>query len=298
MKIPLKLTRSRKYLRSSNPDTVMIKKTGKKNSSRKDSSGNKNGKTRMRQRREKSEQAARVLFIPGLGADQDMYLPVLRELARSGFPMKPTFLRLYSPEPGKETLEDFTRYLFEDQDLKGQTFDCVVGGSMGGMIAQQAYHDGLIKTDHMILMCTLYRGDQLTHLAKFGVILTSLTPRFTWKLIRGFVSIVYPLFRFNTPWAVIFARMIARFDIDLLFKAPKMIRNWRKGLDDRTTPVPDCSLFHFHGKFDPLISFPGVARMRKPEYIDPWGAHLIFVRRAREIAGMIDSRCHPQKEGI
>lgn len=241
---------------------------------------------------QRAERAANILLVPGLGADVDMYLPILRELARSGFPMQIHYLRLAPPLSFNETMKDYTQRIVNEQLRdENRSFDCVVGASMGGMISQQALEDGLISTPLLILVCTLYHGSQLTPLAKMGAMLVRFVPSFLRRVARLITALLYPLFRFYTPWSVLFARMLLRADADLLFTAPVMIRNWRSERRADQIPNYNCALFHFHGTLDPLISYRKISAVRKPEFSETGGGHLTFVSRAREIAGIIDSKC-------
>lgn len=246
-------------------------------------------------------------MIPGLGADADMYLPLIREMLKlqssssapysekqSGSvtpePSHPIlcslqFITLIDPEPG-ETLEQYTERILEASGLENRAFHTVIATSMGGMIAQIALANGWIKADRLFLVSTLSSGDDLTFFAKVGAPLLPFLPRFFRRPVQIVMGFLYPVVRFHLPYSVIFGRMLLRTSTDLLFFAPGMIRNWRRKKEG-IPGLPVSRIEQFHGDRDPLLNWKKVSKRRPVEHRYRGASHLVFVTHAAQIAKRI-----------
>lgn len=232
-----------------------------------------------------------LLFFPGLAADVDMYLPLIRELTRRRFPIRMEHVFNGPMTHSEETLEDYSLRMIEEHGLKDRHFKCVIASSMGGMLAQIALKRGWIQTDQLILISTAFSGDDLQFYSIWGAHLLRYVPSFLHKTIRNIMGFAYPILRFNNQWSRILGIMIRRNDASLLFTAPYMIRNWRRGKPSPILRKEDIPVYQFHGTMDQLISYSKIKRKRNIEYTDRFGSHLTFIYRASEIASVIESRC-------
>ncbi len=226
---------------------------------------------------------AEILFLPGLGADRDMYLAVISELMALHFPFTPYSTENLPMQSEDESLESYTKRIIEAALPEGHNgrFDAVVGCSMGGMIAAKALEEGLIQTDSLFLISSALNGRGLTWFSGLSLSVFPWIPGSLRGILRDCVAWLYPVFRFWVPWSVVIATMIRRADKDLLFQASRMIHRW-KGCRPENLPVRN--FWQIHGTMDPILSYRRLREVRPPDVTVPLGGHILFLTHAPFIA--------------
>jgi len=230
----------------------------------------------------KSRRRKRVLFLPGLGTDRDMYVPILEHIAEGA--IEQTHFE-YRDSLRYRDLESYAHEMFAIQGLIGQKFDVIVGTSMGGMIAQIALRRKWIKAARCVLISTAFSGEDLTALSGIvGNVIRILPDVLTGIVIHVF-AFSYPYLRATMRYRFLFSRMILRVSPRFMSKGIDMILRWR-GVSGETG-FTGVRLIAFHGTRDPLIAFEKILTRRTPEHILPRGNHIVFTQIGALIAGAI-----------
>ncbi|MCR9144443.1 MAG: alpha/beta hydrolase [bacterium] len=240
----------------------------------------------------KSNQVSRVLLLPALATDRNLYRSLLAALPPGNCEI--VALRYGASRPGEGLSEYVRRQFLEQFPAAGKAavrFDLVIGTSLGGMAAQELIASGLVSSDRLILISTCFSGRDLTRLVRIVSPVFSILPRIPRGLRRLALRIVawlFPIVRRGVPDPAGFTAMTARADVDFLFASGTMIANWRLGeqpLNIAAGLAPQT--LHIHGTRDPVLSFESIQRQRPPEIAVPGGDHILILTRAPEIAESI-----------
>ncbi len=239
--------------------------------------------------------AARYVFLPGLGATGAMYDPLIHHInTRRKQPIVAEHVEYIAPER-RESLRQFAARLFDDYSRptnNRKSFisepDVLVGCSFGGMIAQEWIAQGLLQPKRLVLISTAFCGADLSNVAGKLARAADLVPAFAYRPMRNTVARLFPFFR-PSPWAKGLAQMSRELPPPLIFRAAKMIRQWRRGLDENELRDAIAGGFtkdtlFMMGLRDPVISARRVRKRREPDVIFERGDHLIAVARPAEIA--------------
>lgn len=217
-----------------------------------------------------------ILWIPGLGANEIMYIPLLKELNKIYHNnINNTFLKFYDTEPYKiKTLEEYCDYIYEKNLNKfNKYYDYVIACSMGGMILQIFLQQKKIHAKHYILLSTAFSGNDITILGNLLGRFLYLLPLFFRIYFQKFISFSYRIYRYNIKYVRQFSKMFEEFPTNVFFEAPTWIRKWQ-GID--TNILYHKNIFVIHGTSDPLISFKKISKKRKPNLIFKKGSHILF----------------------
>ncbi|GIX42104.1 MAG: hypothetical protein KatS3mg129_1837 [Leptospiraceae bacterium] len=229
-----------------------------------------------------------ILWIPGLGANEIMYIPLIKELNKIyNNNIRNTFIKFYDVKPYEiKTLEEYTDFLVQKNDSKlKQKYDIVIGCSMGGMILQILLEKQLIKAKKIILLSTAFNGKGLTLLAKILAYFIYRIPVILRKMIQYFIAYSYRIYRYNIKFVYQFSKMFEEFPTNVFFEAPKWIYNW-KGINK--TILYNKNIYVIHGTSDPLISFNKISTNRRPNLIFKKGSHILFSLYPDILAKKID----------
>ena len=224
----------------------------------------------------------KILFCPGIGANGDMFLPIMEELENLSVKFTPIFLDFPRPVSKSESLAEYTRRAFSDHKFKNKKFDMVVGCSFGGMLLQEALKQEIIGNTKTVLICTAHSGRDINSLFYRFSPLFYLLPGFMYRPLQILIAILYPLFRMKESWAGKFARMFLKTDPSVFFIAPIMICSWNTGED--FSPQLSEKTIQFHGTSDPLISYKKLSGRRVPEFPMYKKNHIIFATDYKFIA--------------
>ena len=216
-------------------------------------------------KRKSTRRPLRVLWIPGLGADQRMYEPLTRALEKDdSFQWDHHFVTY--PQDARDlaevrSLEDLASLTLQSvietigardkssksaagkkgpriegatqsqskksgQKSKALTFDLIVGVSMGGMIAQILVGQNRIFTRNLALISTAYSGEDLRGPFRQFSWLPAALPGPVRRGMQWSIGKAYPFFRPNVREARKFAAMFLEFPQKIFFEAPRWIRNW------------------------------------------------------------------------
>ena len=229
----------------------------------------------------------KILFCPGIGANGDMFLPIMKELENLSVKFTPTFLNFPHPVSKNESLHEYTERAFNDIKLKNKKFDLVVGCSFGGMLLQEALNQGIIKKTKTVLICTAHSGKDINSFFYRLHPLFYLLPVFMYRPLQMIIAFLYPIFRYKETWARKFSRMFMKTDPSVFFIAPIMICSWNT--EENFYPLLPEKTIQFHGTSDPLISYKKLSVRRVPEFPMYKKNHIIFATDSKFIADEIKS---------
>ncbi|MCS7205224.1 MAG: alpha/beta hydrolase [Leptospiraceae bacterium] len=218
----------------------------------------------------------KILWIPGLGANEVMFIPMLKEFHRYyQFQIQNVFFKYYDVPPNQiQNLEEYADFLYEKNQTKlSFLYDIVIGCSLGGMILQTLIHKKKIQSRIYVLLSTGFHGDQLTFLSKFLTWLVDLIPTRSRRTLQLLISYSYRYFRFDLKFAYQFSKMFEDFPTNVFFESPKWIRNW-EGIPEDELFSPN--FYVIHGTRDPLLSFKKIQKTRKPNLVIKKGNHILF----------------------
>jgi esterase/lipase len=216
------------------------------------------------------------LWIPGLGANEVMFLPLIKELNKIyNNNIKNTFFKYYDIKPFEfDTLEKYSDYLIQKNKLKlNKSYDVVIGCSLGGMILQILLSKQKIYSKKFILLSTAFKGKDLTLLAKILSILMYNLPVLFRKPLQYIISYSYRIYRYNIKYVYQFSKMFEEFPTNVFFEAPKWIYQW---IGINPFILFNKNIYTIHGTSDPLISYKQIEKSRRPNLVFKKGNHILF----------------------
>lgn len=213
-----------------------------------------------------------LLWIPGLGGNEVMFAPILREIRKVLPDARNFFFRYYDVPPRSvKTLEEYTLHLAEkNKNLLGRTYRLATGCSLGGMILQILLEKKLLRVGKAVLLSTAFSGHDLTYFARVMSFLLFSLPVCLRKPAQKLIAGLYPVFRYRLPYAREFGKMFAEFPENVFFEAPRWISRWQ-GAENSGRK----SVLVLHGTKDPLISFVRVSA-KKENVTAIEGSHILF----------------------
>ncbi len=218
----------------------------------------------------------KILWIPGLGANEVMFVPLIHELnILYKNNIKNSFIKFYDCEPYTvRSLEEYVNILINKniQKLK-QKYDVVIACSLGGMVLQILIENKIIHAKKYVLLSTAFDGEDITFLAKIIVKIMYNIPVFLRKYLQHLVAFLYRFFRFYLKQVKHLSKMFYDFPTNVFFEAPYWIYCW-KGIDKRI--LYEKNIYVIHGTADPLISFKKISKIRMPNLIFLKGNHILF----------------------
>lgn len=257
----------------------------------------------------------RVLLMPALACDEDLYAPLrvsLRELGASdsGADRAPQlkaaareladarFISVrYGDAHRREPLSAYgARQVYEQHanvNSGGLDCDLVIGTSFGGMCTQAAIHAGVLRAKALVLISTCFSGRDLQpwlYAFRWSFGLLPYLPNWTRRMLLQLVAWLFPIVRRRIAEPARMRAMIRRSNLSYLFESGRMIAEWRASdaPDQAPRGLPERTLF-VHGRRDPVIAFSRVAAKRRPDVAPAGGDHIMIMTRpdelAREIAG-------------
>jgi len=229
----------------------------------------------------------KILWIPGLGANEIMFVPLIRELnILYKNNIINNFIKFYDIEPYRvHSLEEYVNILINKNfHLLKQQYDVVIACSLGGMVLQILLERRIIHAKKYILLSTAFEGDSLTILSKIIAKIMYNIPVFLRKSLQRLTAFLYRFFRFYLKHVEHLSKMFYDFPTNVFFEAPNWIYCW-KGIDKRI--LFNKNIFVIHGTSDPLISFKKLSKIRKPNLIFLKGNHILFSMYPRTLAQKI-----------
>ncbi len=229
-----------------------------------------------------------VLFLAGLGMDREIFYPILGEILFRNLPLRFREVVNTPMLHRGETFSSYTKRLLYDQEAMGREYLCVVGYSMGGLMAQEALERGWIRTKNLILISTGFRGEHMTGWVRAMARILPHAPALLRRPLLLMARFLYRLLRITHPWSGIVSGMIGRYSPALLFQAPEMMLRWRSGEErpddaELFSSLPENTLLYM-GTKDPLFSFRRVSTCRLPNRLYRKGDHLLIVESATQVA--------------
>lgn len=214
-----------------------------------------------------NELPPKLIFFPGLGADERLFAP-----QRTAFPE--LIVPPWIPPRKREGLADYAARLAEtlprDEPI-------VLGGvSLGGMIAYEVARHARPQATILIASCRTREGIPAPYRA--GGFLWPIIPRRIFRVAQ--FSAKRTLRLFGLVSAEQQNKLIAMFrEMDPAFMhwAVSAILHWNP------PPLANIPLFQIHGSRDRIIP----ARRVRPDIWIPDGGHLINITHAEEVNGFI-----------
>jgi pimeloyl-ACP methyl ester carboxylesterase len=205
----------------------------------------------------------RLVFFPGLGADERLFAPQIGEFPDAIVPR-------WIPPRKQEGLAEYARRLAED--LPRDRPMLLVGVSLGGMItcevARHVRPSGVI----LIASCRNRRGLRLVY--RPGRVFWNFVPAGVFKIAQRFAAPVLRWFGEGSPHdKTLLVTMFREMDPAFMHWAVSAILRWNP------LPLTDIPVFHIHGGRDRLIP----AWRVNPDLLMPDGGHLINVTHAAEV---------------
>ncbi len=229
----------------------------------------------------------RILWIPGLGANEVMYISLIRELNKNfKNQIQNNFFYFYDVPPYQiNSMNEYIDFLYKkNYKLLKQKYDIAIGCSLGGMVLQILLEKRKLNSKYFIFLSTALQGDDLTILAKNLAKILYKIPISLRKFLQNIVSFSYRIFRFYLKEVIHFSNMFKHFPTNVFFEAPYWILKW-KGISKNI--LFNKNIYFIHGTFDPLISFKKVHRKKKIEFIIKKGSHIIFSTHSKIIGSKI-----------
>ncbi len=229
----------------------------------------------------------KILWIPGLGSSEVMYIPLIKELNKNfKNQIQNNFFYYYDVPPYLiKSLDEYIVFLYKkNYKLLKQKYDIAIGCSLGGMVLQILLEKRKVNSQHFIFLSTALQGDDLTILAKYLAKFLYTIPIPLRKLLQNIVSFSYRIFRFYLKEVIHFSNMFKNFPTNVFFEAPYWILKW-KGIS--TDILLNKNMYFIHGTFDPLISFKKVYNKKKLEFVIKKGSHIIFSTHSQIIGSKI-----------
>lgn len=230
-----------------------------------------------------SKKTIKILWIPGLGANEIMYKPIITELSSYNYQFEHNYVGFFDvPKNQIHTLEEYCEVLYKNNiKIFNKSYDLIIGTSLGGMILQILYSNNKLKSKKFVLISTAFSGKDLTNLSKISIIFLKMIPYFLRKKIQTFISFSYRIFRFSLSLSKEFSAMFYKFPTNVFFEAPIWIYRW-EGVNSQL--FFSKKFYTIHGTKDPLISFKKINQKRKPDLIISKGNHILFAIYPKLIA--------------
>jgi pimeloyl-ACP methyl ester carboxylesterase len=215
----------------------------------------------------KNELLPKMIFFPGLGADERLFAP-----QRVAFPelVVPAWIPPRKGEGLAEYAARMAENLPHDEPI-------VLGGvSLGGMIAfEVARH---IRPQALILIASCQSREGLRLLFRAGGVLWRIVPKQAFQIAQVCAKSALQLFgHCSAAQQKLLVEMFREMDPAFMHWAVSAILRWNP------SPLPYIPLFHIHGRRDRLIP----ARRVTPDAWIPEGGHLINLTHAKEVNGLI-----------
>jgi len=226
----------------------------------------------------------KILWIPGLGANEIIFIPLMRELnILYKNNIINNFIKFYDSEPYTvHSLEEYVNLLINKNfHLLKPQYDVVIACSLGGMVLQILLENRVIHAKKYILLSTAYEGDNLMILSKIIAKMMYNIPVFLRKSLQRLTAFLYRFFRFYLKHVKHLSQMFYDFPTNVFFEAPNWIYCW-KGIDKKI--LFNKNIYVIHGTSDPLISFKKLSKIRKPNLIFLKGNHILFILYPRKLA--------------
>jgi pimeloyl-ACP methyl ester carboxylesterase len=211
----------------------------------------------------KNELLPKMVFFPGLGADERLFAPQL-----AVFPelIVPAWI---SPRKG----EGLAEYAARMAETLPRNQPVALGGvSLGGMIAcEVARH---VRPMAVILIASCRDRHGLRLLYRAGSMIWPLIPPQTFKIAQFIARLTLRLFgKGSADQQKILVDMFREMDPAFMHWAVSAILGWNP------PPLADVPLFHIHGRRDRLIPAWRVT----PDLLIPNGGHLINITHEDEV---------------
>lgn len=183
----------------------------------------------MNKKIKSNKRPIKILWIPGLGANEVMYSEIIQQLESSKYNFHHYYFRYFDVEPNCiSSLEEYSEFLYKkNKEILKTHYDLVVGTSLGGMIVQILFSKKLIKSKKYVLLSTAFSHKDLTIVSKFFIFLAKLIPPFLRRTLQNGISFSYRFFRFYLKNAKELSIMFKEFPNHVFFEAPFWIYNWR-----------------------------------------------------------------------
>jgi pimeloyl-ACP methyl ester carboxylesterase len=211
----------------------------------------------------KNEFLPKMIFYPGLGADERLFAP-----QRVSFPE--LFIPALIPPRKGEGLAEYAvrmvEHLPHDEPI-------VLGGvSQGGIIAFKVSRH--IRPRVVILIASCHSREGLRLLYRAGGVLWPIMPKQIFRIAQVSAKIALQLFgHCSVAEQKLLVEMFREMDPAFMHWAVSAILRWNP------PPLVDIPLFHIHGGRDHLIPAGRV----KPDKLIPDGGHLINITHAEEV---------------
>lgn len=230
-----------------------------------------------------SKKKIKILWIPGLGANEIMYKPIVSELSSYNYQFDHHYICFFDVQKDQiQTLEEYCELLYKNNiNIFNKNYELIIGTSLGGMILQILYSKNKLKSKRFLLLSTAFCGKDLTVFSKISIIFLKLIPSSLRRKFQNFISFSYRFFRFGLSLSKEFSKMFYNFPTNVFFEAPLWIYYW-KGVDLKL--FGSKKFYVIHGTNDPLISFKKIYQKRKPDLIVSKGNHILFAVYPKLIA--------------
>jgi len=215
-----------------------------------------------------------LLLCPGLGADEELFEPILAFFHRNSVNFDATFLENLPMFDRNEPFASYAKRVIDGAGVTGRSFDLIVGFSLGGIVAQEGLVQNLITTKLLALISSPFSGEQIASPFRSIASWLASVPALFRVPVRNMIAFLYPVFRRKNKNAKQFAAMFRRSSVPLFFNAPYAISRWEGRL---LRMRPRVLILQFAGMSDPLFSFRKIVRSRIPDFCFYRGNHIFFI---------------------
>lgn len=213
---------------------------------------------------------ARLILLPGLGADERMYEPQRAAFPRLEVPRWPVPRR-------RETLAGFARRIADQIDPAGPLF--LGGSSFGGMVALEAARYLNPRAVFLIGSCRSPRSVPWGF--RLGARVGRFAPGPILRVIHALSSRSTRMFgHLNAEQHAMMVEMMRQADPAFIQWGGHALTRWA-GADELPMPV-----YHIHGGGDRIMP----CRLVSPDVIVPGAGHLLNVTHAGEVNRFLAER--------